>query len=73
MIPKKKDLPGAKSGRSFFLFCTVLMPLSLSRGEEAACRHNEGGEDEGRAEWFAEEKKGDFIATANICLRLGQG
>lgn len=35
MIPEKKDLPGAKSGRSFFLFCIVLMPLSLSRGEEA--------------------------------------
>ena len=40
MIPEKKDLPGAKSGRPFFLFCIVLMPLSLSRGEEATRRRN---------------------------------
>lgn len=48
MIPEKKDLPGAKSGRSFFLFCIVLMPLSLSRGEE-----------EGWREVLAEEKDGE--------------
>ena len=32
------------------------MPLSLSRGEEAAGGHDEGGEEEGWAEWFAEER-----------------
>ena len=44
MIPEKKDLPGAKSGRSFF-FVQLMMPLSLSRGEEAAGGHDEGGEE----------------------------
>lgn len=61
MIPKKKDLPGAKSGRSFFLFCFVqlMMPLSLSRGEEATGGHDEGGEEEGWREVLAEEKDGE--------------
>ena len=60
MISEKKDLPSAKSGRSFFLFCIVLMPLSLSRGEE-----------EGRAEWFAEEKKGDFMVNREYLFEVG--
>ena len=59
MIPEKKDLPSAKSGRSFFLFCIVLMPLSLSRGEEATGGHDEGGEEEGWREVLAEEKDGE--------------
>ena len=59
MIPEKKDLPGAKSGRSFFLFCIVLMPLSLSRGEDASAGHDEGGEEEGWREVLAEEKDGE--------------
>ncbi len=59
MISEKKDLPGAKSGRSFFLFCAVLMPLSLSRGEVATGGHNKGGEEEGWREVFAEEKDGE--------------
>ena len=55
MIPEKKDLPGAKSGRSFFLFCIVLMPLSLSRGEEATRRHHYSRHNELCVYLFVEE------------------
>jgi len=73
MIPEKKDLPGAKSGRSFFLFCTVLMPLSLSRGEEAAGSHHYSRHNELCVYLFAEEKKGDFMVNREYLFEiLGQ-